>query len=65
MKNTVAFGLAELVGQDLLGNVGKLPADFGKAAWTEGEMPKDLHFPFAGKDVDGSLYRTAMMVFHG
>jgi hypothetical protein len=28
-------------------------------------MPKDLHFPFAREDVDGSLYRTAVMVFHG
>ena len=63
-KHTIAFELAELVGEDLLGNLRKSAADFGKAPRAEGEMPEDLDLPFAGKDVDGSLNGTAVVIFH-
>lgn len=65
MENPVALELAQLVGQYFLGNFGELATDLREAAWSEGEMPEDLNFPFAGKNVDGSLNGTAVMVFHG
>lgn len=62
--NTVRFELTQLVREDLLGNLGDFLPELGKTARAEGEMPKDLHLPLAGKDIDGSLDRTAVMVFH-
>jgi hypothetical protein len=61
---TVFFELAQLLGEHFFGDRFQLLPDFREAPRPEGEMPENLHFPFAGNQINRCLDGTSVMVLH-
>ena len=63
-NDAVFCEFAELCSEDFFSYAGKQVAEFGKALWLKGEVPKREDFPFAGEDVESGFDGATVMRLH-
>ena len=60
----IFFELAQLFGEDFFRDRFQFSSNFREAPRPEGQMPKNLHLPLAGDEINRRLDGTSVMILH-